>query len=338
MKREAYLSALRLQLEQNDFGPVEEAIAYFNDLLEDRMSDEGMDEETAVASMEPPEQVAAQLKESRSAARTPDAGEDSPAPGVRTYTTRADLVRRIHVRDRNTALIILGEEREDIQIRHPETKKVRYQFSLQDGTLSLIREEVTFSLQFFLEIERLSKEMRQVELRVPKELAAEIDLRTSNSKLTLENIACWGKVEAVTSNAPLKARNLSGKSLSLQASNGSMTLENVSARQAIHATTSNAKITVDRVSAPSLKLKTSNATITVDEITSDDITLTTSNGAIRGELPGAMGDYAISSGTSNGKNTLPPMTTGSGKRLSAHTSNAGISLRFRGGSMDERDS
>jgi hypothetical protein len=32
------------------------------------------------------------------------------------------------------------------------------------------------------------------------------------------------------------------------------------------------------------------------------------------------------------------MTTGSGKRLSAHTSNAGISLRFRGGSMDERDS
>ena len=49
MKREEYLKDLELKLEQDDFAQVEEAITYFNDLLEDRMADEGMDEDAAVA-------------------------------------------------------------------------------------------------------------------------------------------------------------------------------------------------------------------------------------------------------------------------------------------------
>ncbi len=331
MKREAYLAELKLHLEQDDFGPVEEAIAYFNDLLEDRMADEGMDEEAAVASMEPPSQVAAQLKETKSQPPAPESTGGTLTSGVRTYTVRAELVRHIRVRDRNNRLTLIGEDREDIQIRHPETEKVRYNFSLQDGSLSLLREEVKISFQLFVwDVDRIPREMREVEIRVPRELAAELDLRTSNSKMSLEEVSCWGKVEASTSNAALSAFKLSGKSITLKTSNGNVKLENLSAQQAISAATSNGKVTADQVSAPSLKLKTSNAIITVDEITSDDITLATTNAALRGELPGQAQDYSISSGTSNARNALPPMTTTGSKRLSAHTSNAGISLRFSG--------
>ncbi len=332
MKREEYLAELKLKLEENDFGQVEEAIAYFSDLLEDRMADEGMDEEAAVASLEAPARVASQLREGQpgQGAQQPPQ-EDALKPGLRTITARADLVRHIRVRDRNNRLTLIGEDREDIQIRHPETEKVRYNFSLQDGSLALVREEIRISFQLFVwDVARIPREMREVEIRVPRELAAELDLRTSNAKLTLENIACWGGAEAVTSNAALTAHNLSGKSLMLKASNGSMKLENVSARSAIQAITSNARLTAERVSAPSLVLKTSNATLWVDGITSDDITLATSNGTIKGELPGSVNDYAISSGTSNAKNALPPMTTGGSRRLSAHTSNANINLWFSG--------
>ncbi len=335
MRREEYLAELKLKLEENDFGQVEEAIRYFNDLLEDRMSDEGVDEEAAVASLEAPARVAAQLRENEGQARkAPAQGpqDDEVASGIRSINVKADLVRFIQVRDRNTRLIVIGEKREDILIRHPENRKVRYDFTLQDGKLSLLREEVRLPFQFFVwDIDLLPREMREVEIRVPEELAAELDLRTSNSKLALENIQCWGKVEASTSNAKLSAADVSAKNLKLRASNAGLTLQRVSARQALQAATSNGKITAEELSAPVVSLKTSNSGISVEKITSDDITLATTNGAIRGELPGRMEDYAIASGTSNGRNSLPPMSTGGEKRLSAHTSNAGISLRFREG-------
>ena len=49
MKREEYLEKLQLTLEESDFGPVEEAISYFNEILEDLIQEEGMDEEAAIA-------------------------------------------------------------------------------------------------------------------------------------------------------------------------------------------------------------------------------------------------------------------------------------------------
>lgn len=334
MKREEYLAELKLKLEENDFGPVEEAISYFNDLLQDRMSDEGVDEETAVASLEAPSYVAGKLKENEDKARTAPVREETEDPdssGIRTINAKADLVRRIIVRDRNTLLTVLGEDRQDILIRHPEHRKARYDFTLENGTLSLIREELHLSFQLFVfDIDLLPREMRELEIRVPRELAAEMDLRTSNSRLNLDNISCWGKVEAATSNSRLTATRLGAKSLALKSSNASMELKEVKAQQGIAATTSNGKITAEGVCAPSLRLKTSNGAITLQDIASVDITLQTSNGSIKGELPGQMSDYAISSGTSNGKNSLPPVGTGDPKRLSAHTSNARINLGFTG--------
>lgn len=332
MKREEYLKDLKLKLEQDDFAQVEEAITYFNDLLEDRMADEGMDEDAAVASMEPVDKVAAQLREGPEKARA-GAEAESIRPGVREITARADQVRRVYVRDRNMRLTVIGEEREDILIRHPESEKVRYQFSLQDGTLSLIREQLPLTWQLFT-LDGLSREMWEVTLRVPREMAAGMDLRTSNAKLTLENFSCWGGITAAASNAALSLANTHAKSMALKTSNGTLALSGVSAQLEIKAATSNARLQAKGASSPILNLKTSNASIAVEAIKSNDITLTTSNGAIKGELPGQMADWSITSRTSNGKNSLPPLTTGGGKRLSAHTSNAGISLGFTGGAAE----
>ena len=95
--------------------------------------------------------------------------------------------------------------------------------------------------------------------------------------------------------------------------------------------TSNAKITAEGVSAPqSLTLKTSNAVIRVSKLDSPAISLTTSNAGIKGSLPGRMEDYAIKSGTSNGKNSLPNERAGGSKTLNVKTSNANISLEFDG--------
>ena len=58
-----------------------------------------------------------------------------------------------------------------------------------------------------------------------------------------------------------------------------------------------------------------------------DIALKTNNGAIKGEIVGSLADFAVDSHTSNGQNSLPASSVGP-RRLTAHTSNAKISIDF----------
>ncbi len=334
MKREEYLNKLKLTLEGHDFAQVEEAIGYFDELLQDRMTDEGLPEEEAVAGMEAPEDIAARLKEERrkehqTGIKAEPAGEQ-PLSGVKTIRARADQVRSIRIRDRNTRLTVRGAEGEDIVIRHPETEKIRYTFSLEGGRLSLLREPVDFaSIMFSLDF--LAREMREVSVEVPRELAAELDLRTSNARLELEGFTCWGQALAATSNSSLTARNLQTKRLELTSSNGSLALQGLRVQQDLRAATSNARITAEDVFAPqSLTLKTSNGSISVSKLDSREISLTTSNSGVKGTLPGKLEDYTVKASTSNGKNSLPRERAGGDKALTVHTSNGSISLGFEG--------
>ncbi len=334
MKRDEYLGKLKMTLEQNDFAQVEEAIGYFDELLQDRMDDEGLSEEEAVSRMEAPEMVAVRLREGkekeRKAGNAPEPEGEQPFRGIKTIQVKAGQARFIRVRDRNMQLTVRAGEGEDIIIRHPESEKIRYTFTLEDGRLSLIREPFDLSGVLF-NFDFLSGETREVTIQVPHELAAELDLKTSNARIELEGFSCWGQIAAATSNASLTVKTIDAKRLELQTSNGSLNLEKVTSRQDLKAVTSNGKITAEGVSAPqALTLKTSNSGIRVSNLDSAAISLTTSNAGIKGSLPGKMEDYTVKSGTSNGKNNLPGERAGGAKTLNVRTSNANISLGFDG--------
>ena len=80
-----------------------------------------------------------------------------------------------------------------------------------------------------------------------------------------------------------------------------------------------------------LAAHTTNGSIHFEEIDARDIQLKTSNASIKGTLRGKSTEYAIESGTSNGKNSLPSkwnQSDSAAKRLSVHTSNANIKVAF----------
>lgn len=332
MKREEYLNHLKLSLEQNDFGPVEEAIAYFNEVLEDRIAEEGMGEEEAVATLEAPEAVAAQLAQpQQTGAIQPENAPEPILPGVREVLARPDQVRQITIKDRNMRLILQGWDRDEIRLRHPESEKIRYDFSLENGVMSLIRRPAELSFHLF-QFESLSPEMGQVTLDVPRELAAGLDLHTSNGRLSAQGVHCWGTAVLRTSNGSLKAVDFSAKAITCTTSNGSLTIEQVKAQKELQAQSSNGKITATGVSAPEkVRLATSNGTIEVHGLESSSIELASSNGSIRGDLPGKQQDYSIRSATNNGRNSLPLKQDGGAQTLSVHTSNARIDLAFVNG-------
>jgi DUF4097 and DUF4098 domain-containing protein YvlB len=139
----------------------------------------------------------------------------------------------------------------------------------------------------------------------------------------------WGQALITTGNASITLTEVSAKRLEASSSNGSITLDGVKAAADVKATTSNAKVKARGVTAPqALTLKTSNASIHVEDVTSREISLTTSNGSVKGSLPGSLREYTVQSATSNGRNNLPSKMGGGDKQLLVRTSNASIDLRF----------
>ncbi|HSK69091.1 MAG TPA: DUF4097 family beta strand repeat-containing protein [Candidatus Limnocylindria bacterium] len=359
MKREEYLDRLRMTLERDGFEQVEEAVAWFDEMLQDRMADSGTGEDETVAAMEPPEAVAGALREGAAKARDraeaprQDAAEGGAAQeadgftGVKVVRFKADQARHIRVRDRNTSVTVTGVAGDEIVLRHPQSRKDRYDFTLENGTMTLVRQPWDFSQGIF-SFGPFNRDMYRVTLEVPRELAAELDVSTTNSSVRRDGFSCWGRARAASTNGSLTLTDVHAKSLDLKTGNGRVTLERVKAQDALAAVTSNGRaeaqdtqaggpltlmtsnssIRAKGVRAPSVSLVTSNGSIEAERVDAPDVTMTTANASIRGTLPGSVADWDVTSATSNGKNSLPSRKQGGAKRLNVRTSNGSIKLSF----------
>lgn len=135
--------------------------------------------------------------------------------------------------------------------------------------------------------------------------------QTKNSGISCQKMMC-GQLELMTTNAGIKCEQVNAQNIQLTTSNASVKLKEVAARK-------------------ELRVKTSNAGIHFENISANSINFETTNSGIKGTLPGRAEDYAITSHTSNGKNTLPEswnVDNPSAKQLSVRTSNGSIKIFF----------
>ncbi len=334
MKRAEYLDELRNHLVAASFPHVEEALSYFSEMLDDRIEHENLDEEAAIALLETPEMAAKHLvmQVEQTPVQKPEttATEERLTPGIRTITLKAQGVRSILVSDRNNKILVEGWDRDEVEIQHPETENIRYDTTFENGSFSLVRTPMQFSVKLF-NFNFFDSKSSQVLIKAPFELAAAMSLRTSNSKIEVENINCWGKLDLKTSNSSIRLRQVEASALLARISNASVNLFQVRAQKTLEMVTSNGSVKAEKITAPEdLRLQTTNAKIEVYEIESQVITLATSNASIKGDLPGYENEYTIESMTTNGRNSLPRQQTGGDKVLKVRTSNANINLLFRG--------
>jgi len=189
-----------------------------------------------------------------------------------------------------------------------------------------------------------------VELALPPQSLVDLTVRTANGSIKVGGFSALCAVNAQTSNSRIEIKDVTCKSMELKSSNGRLVMENMTVKKGVSAVTSNSRIEgrgvrgggdvilktsngaieMQRVAGTgALSAITSNGHIRAEDITGAALTLKTANGSIRGILPGRQGDYAIDSGTSNGKNTLPRQQPGA-RPLYAHTSNGNIDVKFEG--------
>ena len=329
MTREMFLSELKKAL--HALAPVEqeEAVTYYDELLDDLMQEEGLTQEAAMARMDTVASIAERILEERPAAasQTAQTSDVNNLPGIREINAKPLSVNHLTIRARNIPIIMRAGGADEIILRYPEDDKTEFDFSLENGVLSLVQRPgdiidlMTFRIFY--------RQPYEIELTVPRDFAAAADVKTGNSAIRIENITFWGALTAGTSNGNLKAENVTAKDIHLTTSNSSVEASQVTSQNDVILKSSNGRITATQVGCEkTLRLTTSNARIECLKCRAGTFSLSTSNGRISATLPGKMKDYAIASRTSNGSNSLPAHSDGGPGHLEAVTSNGSIAVGF----------
>jgi len=324
-------------------------LTFYQEMIEDKMED-GMTEEEAVAAMETPDEIAGRLmRELEDEKITAPAADTDDAEKV--YAKACDestLMRREYDADALNRIII-EDENSGIQIKRGDVVAVNsydnaegfYEVVCNAGVLMV---KYKRSIRNFFRLPMFRKKRGELVLEVPLGWDGELVAITSNAKIEMDAAirdimlrtsnagiviiaASADRVRAVTSNGSINAEHVNCRAAEFITSNSKVDVQDVTAAETLRLATSNGKIVAGNSSATVFSAQTSNGGISIQGVIADDITLKSSNGSISGTLPGSIADYAITSKTSNGKNSLPDGTKGA-KKLDVRTSNAKIDITF----------
>ena len=362
LNRRAFLRALERGLAPLREEDRRQALDYYAEMIADSVEN-GLSEEEAVANFDAPEAIAAQLCEEYAQARQSDREELYEPDEPREYCPEGDVhtvvadARLVSVRVRHSSD---GRVRVLFAPRAGETVMAEE----ADGVFRFTYRPMLFGSGRLIGI---VIERRQAVLELPRGFSGTVCVKTSDSGVRAEDVTLGGKVQLITSNSGIRVERGVLDALQFKTSNSGIALSDTNARDC-EAATSNSGITVERCAFEDCLCKTSNSRITLEDVTggrceavtdnarvtaercsfsrqlwlttsngaiqvdaaaAPDISLQTSNGAIKGTLLGEEADYAVISRTSNAKNNLQEAgSQNASNRLRAVTSNGRIRLEF----------
>ena len=275
----------------------------------------------------------------------------------KTFTCPVSQVQAIRLYAVDMPISMMPCTGDTVTLRYYTSNKNPYTLNLADGVLTLHHPEKSlfrdgFSLEWLGGLMRIawSRPTPTIHLEMPADAFVDLLAHTSNGSVKAGGFSALCDVDLATSNSRIELMDTVCKALEMASSNGRLVLQKVESKQRLRCKTSNSRIEADHVRSGEgvtlhtsnasiqaehvraqgdLTLKTSNGRISVEDVLAAAVTIKTSNGGISGVLPGSQADWAIDSHTSNGHNSLPESQPGA-RPLSVHTSNASISLKFRG--------
>ncbi|MCL2509256.1 MAG: DUF4097 domain-containing protein [Oscillospiraceae bacterium] len=266
------------------------------------------------------------------------------------YSVSAGDVKAIFIQDKDKKLSVAQSEDDKIHVIYYKSENPAYNYTIgvDSGKLSVVSNDQSRWFErvgFWVSLADM-----HVTLKIPAEFAGELELRTSNSSITMYDVNVTGRVLMKTSNSSVSVSNVNvGDTLSAETTNGGITLSNVETdslimknsngkldmlnlkvERLLDGKTSNGKIYFRNIDAEDIKMKTNNSIIEFSNITvGKAIDCKTSNGKITGDVNGPQSDYSITSKTSNGNNNLPTSAPGGEKKMNMVTSNSKIEVTFK---------
>lgn len=341
------------------------AVAYFSEQIDD-LTESGMPESEAVASLGSFSDIVAALAEDIPSADAPDVDVSrTPRTESRSYTTE-QRPPRIALHEDNCAVEILPSPDHLIRIDYTVSRYVTVNLDCRADCLSFTAKESRLPFAIF----RVGRQPTR--LYLPADYLPDLTVSTGNAPLKAAGVSCRTAnlktanaslhlhqitaphLTAKTANAPLKAEFVSAETVHLTTANASLTAEQIKAERielktanarlhaahltavSLDAVTANAANTAEQISADTIRLISANGRITLRSVTgADSVTLKTSNAAVDATLPGSMNDYRIIS-SGGGRTTLPPRKAVGNRSLEVSTSNGKINVLFADDQTAER--
>lgn len=266
----------------------------------------------------------------------------------KTYESGSNITSVV-VDDSNTGVEIKTSSDNRLHMTYYENEKEVYEITEENGTLHVKKKIIKkWDLDFF----NFDLKKKSLAISVPSGFDGSVWIKTSNGGIVADGMKV-SEMKLRTSNGKIDAKNItSADFLEAQTSNGSVTVSDCTAAAEVTCITSNSKVELNRVECESAQTESSNGGITVTSVNAkgsvdaktsngriefakiefgSELSLSTSNNGIRGEIDGRLADYTVTSRTSNGKNNLPESMKGGSKKISATTSNGSIDINFSEG-------
>lgn len=350
MTREQFLNELRKALSAMKEDEAQSVIAYYDEMLNDRM-EAGMSEEAAVDAMEPVRLIAARVL--NEADVRPDAQQtDNAHAASKNQEIRrpAADVRQMHITAENKRIIFRAEDTEEIILRYTLNENSVFQLHEENGVLSLESHTRPVSSCFSGMADGASLDSlldgigklfnsigntivnngdsMPIEVILPRVYWGAVQAESRNARITMNGVTCAQEIVLNTSNGRVELEDMVVRHASVHTSNGRIRLRDVYAREGIQAVSSNGSVSAERLTTDhGMRLVTSNANIRLEDVSGHDIDIRTSNGSVSGTVHGNETDYAIYSVTRNAGNNLKNSQDGE-KTLKVVTSNGTINVSF----------
>ncbi len=263
---------------------------------------------------------------------------------ARTYEA-AEEVTRIMVREMDADVELVISEDGRARVTCEENEAFCYDITEEDGVLTVEKRdlrEARFGLYFGFYQGSVLK------IEVPADTAVDVEtqngsirltggaeglssptvsLQSANGSIVAEGLRA-GEATMCTSNDDVEIADVEAETLTAATSNGAVTLCGVDVGET-SVQTRNGGIRLEDVHADALTARTENDDIAFSGVeAARSIDLETSNGDIRGTLPGSPGDYSVESAATNGENSLPELLEGDGVYLRVMTENGDIDVTF----------
>lgn len=322
MKREEFFQILFRALPNYTDEDKAEVREYYEELICDGV-DAGIEEDEVIAKLEAPEKIAESLLREYAGEKKTEEQRERIADNQNMFSSKSEIHKVvIGARDRGFQIGMSDDDKVHVYCERDEMDEiVCYE---NDGTF-YFRQNNKKKMRFFFHSVQISS---TIEVKLPKSVQT-LEAATRNGGIHVKDVAISGLLKTETTNGGIHVKDVTAGTVEMNTTNGGVHVGDVKA-QNITFTTSNGGIKVaDIMAEERLAIITSNGSVQCDLIKGKIIEIRSSNAGVKGVIDGKMEDYAIESGTSNGKNTLPNhFQMQKEKKLYVSTSNGSIKISF----------
>lgn len=341
MNKAEFFKTLRSLLRTMPEQDCEKVIAFYEEMISDRM-EEGISEEEVIAQFGDVGKLAADILE-----EAPAAGYVSGGKENKVYEIAGSVSSAVELRAKNLSVEVHVSKDDMLRFHYFENDIVRFTIR-QHGDALYLEQQQPSMIKWMLS--GLFHWVNQpLLLEVPESFVGRLHVESTNAKISAQGIALGGSLTLHTSNAGIDLCDSSAMELEAVTSNGKIEARRLQAEKGVLCRSSNSKVCVDTVTCAAaefissnskvevkntdtdgvLGVTTSNGKIVVNAVSGGEIRLKTINGKIEGSIKGRQEQYKITCHTVNGKCNVPnQIVQGPCRSIAAKTVNGNIELTF----------